>query len=541
MMRRFLRSFSIIFFLLFYGCANQVSPTGGPKDIRPPEIKEMIPDNYSTNFQSRKIQLTFDEFIQLKDINTQLIVSPPLKYIPETKVRKGVLEFKIQDTLLANTTYSLNFGNAIQDLNEGNAIENFSYVFSTGPLVDTLSISGQVLLSTTQKPEKGVKVMLYQPFSDSLPYKDVPSYFSKTDEMGNFSIRNIANGKYKLFALKETNNNYLYDGNDESIAFLKRQVEAGEKEIRLELFTELPEPRLLRTQSAEPGKVILAMNRPLPEWNIKFLTDTSQMQIDGMFYSQMKDTLTIWYKNLLLDSLSAVLEFRGKQDTIYVRLIKADEKYLKRNKLSLKLQSNIASGQLFDLNAPIIVHFSHPIESFSPEKIVLLEDSTSVKPGRIYFSDTARQNLVITNLWKENTKYQIFIPPAAFTDIFGLANDSLLQFILTNSQIYYGSLQAKIFVRDDLSQHIFQLIDMHENIAQEFIFKNDTSFTLADLSPGTYKLRVVSDRNGNGRYDTGKYVESLQPEPVFYYTESVLVRSNWDVELVWEIKSNEAE
>ena len=257
--------------LIYWGCANQVAPTGGPKDTKVPVIKSMEPENYSVHFSSKEINITFDEYIQLKDLPAQLVVSPPLKTPPETKIHKRTLTLKLEEPLKANTTYSMNFGKAIEDLNEGNPLENFSYVFSTGSFVDTLYVTGTVTNAAEQKPEKDVKVLLYREEGDSLPYKSLPLFFGMSNEKGEFKVSNISEGDYKIFALKETNNNYLYDNADESIAFSATRVQAGEISVNLQLFHEPPKLQLQRVYSDEPGKAVVVMNRPDTTLKIDFL------------------------------------------------------------------------------------------------------------------------------------------------------------------------------------------------------------------------------------------------------------------------------
>src|SRR5688572_15927279 len=174
--------FLFAWMLLASSCAIQVAPTGGEKDTIPPVVRKMDPENFSTNFQGQDIAMEFDEYIVLKDLPSQLVVSPPLRHAVETKVKKKTLEFHLQDTLLPNTTYTMNFGSAITDLHEENAIDDFQYVFSTGDIIDSLKISGTVENAFDKKTEKGIYVMLYRSTADSAPVKSLPDYFAKTAE-----------------------------------------------------------------------------------------------------------------------------------------------------------------------------------------------------------------------------------------------------------------------------------------------------------------------------------------------------------------------
>ena len=208
----------IIGVFIFQRCANPVMPVGGPKDVAPPIVTETEPVNYSLFFEEDQFRIYFNEFVSLKDVDKQLIVSPPLMERPELKIRGRSVLFKFDrdEELKADATYSIFFGNAIQDLTEGNPLGNFIYVFSTGEHLDSLSIIGKVNMAFDMAPAEETFVMLYTdnndtiPF-DSLPYKVRPDYVSKTDEHGHFGLYNLAGKEFKLFAIKDVNSNYIYD------------------------------------------------------------------------------------------------------------------------------------------------------------------------------------------------------------------------------------------------------------------------------------------------------------------------------------------
>lgn len=214
----------IVTILFLFSCANVVAPTGGPEDETPPELLKSTPPINAPNFVGDEVRLYFNEFVQLTNIDQKLLVSPPLPNEPQARIRGRSVVLQWQDTLRANTTYNFFFGNAISDITEGNAIPNFQVVFSTGPFVDSLSLSGVVTNAFSQKPEEEVYVMLYHPGNDSVPYKEPPVYLAKTDKEGRFRIGNIATGTYMIFALNDLNANFLFDLPTERIAFLDTLV-----------------------------------------------------------------------------------------------------------------------------------------------------------------------------------------------------------------------------------------------------------------------------------------------------------------------------
>lgn len=532
---RSLQGVALLFLSAFFlwGCANQVTPGGGPKDTQVPVIRSMEPENYSVRFHAKEIRITFDEYIQLKDLPGQLVVSPPLSHPLEAKIQKKMLTLKLQDTLKANTTYSMNFGKSIEDLHEGNPLVNFSYVFSTGDFVDTLYLAGRVTSAAEQKPEKDVKVLLYREEGDSLPYKSLPLFFGVSNEKGEFRVSNISEGEYKIFALKETNNNYLYDSPDESIAFLPEKVHAGEISIALQVFHELPKPQLQRVYSEEPGKVVMAMNRADSVMTLDFPGDTSGLGLDRIVFSAARDTAVIWYRNVLRDSLTVVFSYGAKKDTSTLRLLKADEKFSKKNKFALRLVTGTSDQAPVNLTLPLSIYCSHPIVTFEKDSLRLYEDSIAVKPGKIAFVDEQRQHLEISYPWKENKKYTMFLPALSMTDIYGLKNDSLKADFRTRSLTDYGSMQVKLKSNNYPASNIFQLVNESNVPVLEFTCMRDTTFLLNHLIPGTYRMRLVYDKNKNGKEDTGHYLQRRQPEPVLYYPEKLTIRANWDVEASW--------
>lgn len=205
---------------LFPNCAKVGSPTGGPRDENPPVVTGSVPDNKAVGNKPELLEITFDEFIVLKNLNDELVISPPLKEKPVTRIRNKTLVIDLNNELRDSTTYTLNFGNAIADNNEGNLLADYEFVFSTGPAIDSLAVTGIALNAFSLKPEKDkLFVMLYENLNDSTPYRDLPLYITKTSAEGKFAINNIRPGTYKIFALKDGNNNLMFDMTDEMIAF----------------------------------------------------------------------------------------------------------------------------------------------------------------------------------------------------------------------------------------------------------------------------------------------------------------------------------
>jgi hypothetical protein len=210
-----------ILFLFFFGCAKVGAPTGGIKDTNPPVYLEGNPENRSLNFAGEEIEMAFDEFIQLKDQNKEVMISPPMKKKPIVRIREKSIRITLNNELLPQTTYTINFGNAITDLNEGNILPDFEFVFSTGNTIDSLSVTGKVLNAFDRKPskEEEVLIMLYEDLADSAPLIEIPRYLGKANKAGIFSINNIHADTFRILALKDANSNQMYDPGIESVAF----------------------------------------------------------------------------------------------------------------------------------------------------------------------------------------------------------------------------------------------------------------------------------------------------------------------------------
>ncbi|HXB29000.1 MAG TPA: Ig-like domain-containing domain, partial [Puia sp.] len=230
-MKRFIIFFLVCLALmrvpLITGCANIVPPSGGPKDTLPPVLIEADPEMraMNVNVNSNKIVLNFDEYIDLKDISKNLIVSPVPKLMPIVHSHLKVITITIKDTLQPNTTYALNFGKAVTDVNEGNILRNFTYVFSTGNYIDSLQYSGRVIMSNTGKPDSTLVVMLHSQLADSAVAKFRPRYMTRLDSGGNFTFKNIKPDIYALYALEDQSGMHLYTSKSQIFAFADSPVD----------------------------------------------------------------------------------------------------------------------------------------------------------------------------------------------------------------------------------------------------------------------------------------------------------------------------
>ena len=532
---------------LFFSCAQILNPSGGPKDNSPPRVVKYMPDSAAKNFKGKEINIAFDEYIQLKDLNSQLTVSPPLETQPEIKLLKNkIINIEFKEPLKDNSTYTINFGGAITDITEGNVKENFQYVFSTGNFIDSLSLTGSVMYAQDLKPEKNVLVMLYSDFSDSVVFKRKPDYFGKTKTDGSFQINNIRSGKYKVVALKDEDGNFLYTPIAEYFAFADSFIDLSKnKKVNLYLFKEEEQKLFLRKMIPGYGSATLIFSKPIDKIEIKGFgkTDTKGFIKENNY---VQDTVTYWFPNFTDDSIQFYLDVnRSRFDTVNI-----SGGSLKKKKINapekLEIKTNIVPGQAFDLNKYLYISLSHPIPAKSDPtiKIILLENKDSIGHDFLFLGNDIRTfginpdrlpSVKPIQGFKSDSSYQLLILPGAFTDIFGLTNDTLKINFKTQEQKYYGTLKVKLTTKTG-EKKIVQLLDEKGNVVKSDIIDGNKNLFYDYLAPKNFKISVIYDSNNNGKWDTGNFMNNKQPEKVVYYTQPITVRSNWDMEIEWEIK-----
>ncbi len=579
---------TILVTMLLYACANVVAPTGGPRDEDPPRVIRSTPPNFSTNFDDDQIRIFFDEFVRLQNIRQQLLVSPPLEKTPEVRIRGRSIIIEIEEELRPNSTYNLFFGDAIRDITEGNAIPNFQFVFSTGDYVDSLSVRGQVTNAFHHDPEEGVYVMLYDNLNDSVPYIERPVYLAKTDKEGRFLISNMADGEYLMFALRDNNANFLYDLPDEKIAFIDslvrpeyveplptalevpgQQPESTENGIPdeelqwLEVEDTAPKPEeapetrathhtlylfqeadtLQRITSAtliKRGLLAISFRIPYDSAHVREIRQPFDKNWHIPEFNTTKDTLKIWFPETARDSL--FLEILDR-DIILDTIARSTTPRASRDRTTeadtlpkaLNISFNYRRATAVPFFQPLGIISEHPLQTFEPSKIELLAHDSIPVETNLHFKDDVRRTVLLEPLPEEGTPYGINIMPGAFTDIFGLTNDTIQTRFSTTTVENYGNLIVVLTLPEQEQQYVLQLLDRDRNVLRKKIIHKDGTYKFEHLSAGNYGLRLFHDINENIRWDTGNYLEKIQPEPVFMFPENIQIRENWDVEVPFEL------
>ena len=514
--------------LLWAACARVGSPTGGEQDKTPPKVVKTIPPNESVNFTGNRIRIYFDEFVTLRDIRKQLIISPPLAYFPEITPSGNASKYiniKILDTLRPNTTYTFNFGKSIQDNNEGNPLSFYTYTFSTGNTIDSLTLKGSIKDALRPKAENFVNVMLYEmgeKYSDSVVYKQRPIYVVNTlDSLTTFELSHLKAGKYMLVGMKDKDNNYLFDPKTDKIGFHPAPITIPtDSSYTLSLFKEVPQTQASRPfQSGEQrisigyqGEKDSIQVTPLPPFpaNWKWVIEKEPT----------KDTLWLWYHPKVEDSLKLIVK-SNRADTTKVNLRK-----MKPEKWKITPEFKGISPT----EEEIVLSSNTPIRAFNKEaiKLIVAKDSTEVGFEPIFTANTSQITFKVKV--KEGEKY-LFKAFNAFENFFGQKSDTLQESFSAKKAEDFGSL--KLTFRDNISlPFIIELTDKDAKkvLYEQYVEQTSPTYNFPFVKAGNYRLRVIEDRNRNKKWDTGNFLGRLLPEPVHYFAKEIELRANWEIE-----------
>jgi len=582
--------FIIIAAAVMYSCANIGNPSGGPIDKTPPIFMRSNPTPNAVNVKDRKIEIFFDEIVTLKDPSTKIIVSPAQTEMPRMSALGRKVTVELVDSLLPNTTYTIDFSNSIQDNNEGNAIDNFAFAFSTGSVIDSMRVSGYVLDSRTLEPMQSVVVGLQSNLADSAFHKEKLQRVALTNDRGQFTIRNVSPGSYHIFALKDLDRDYKFGNPTEDIAFLDSIIvpsigsrEAADtvyndlneidtimratrpayfpNDILLSMFNEDRKSQYLannlRVDSTRISLTFAAASDTLPSLSIVGRNDVPD-QWYTLERSQTNDTLTYWIRPPHLVSADTLMvattylrtdtasNLSWGTDTLKFTFQRQKAKKKKKNEETDSLEQirfmelhPLANGTQ-EVYAPLLLQTGTPIERYSREAFHLqrkLQNDTTFYPAEIKSialrdSTLNRRDLMLKVDWEPGAAYTLAVDSLAMTDIYGLQTKPLKVDFNVRKMEEYGNIVFNIpAVRDSA---IVELLDGTEKIVLRAPVKNHRA-ELLNLLPGKYYARLFIDRNGNGKYDTGNYDMHLQPEETVYYPGAINLKKNWDVEQTWDI------
>ncbi|MDH6305913.1 hypothetical protein M2459_002700 [Parabacteroides sp. PF5-5] len=573
---------------LIYSCANVGTPNGGPYDEDPPKFISSTPTPNQVNYKGKKVEILFDELIQLDKPSENVIVTPPQLQMPVVRAAGKKVTVELKDTLKDNTTYTVDFTNSIADNNEKNVFENFTFAFSTGDVIDSLEVSGYLLNAENLEPMQGITIGLHNNLEDTAFTKEPFIRTSRTNEKGKFVIRNIAPGTYRIFALNDVNRDYKFDQAGEDIAFCdsliiptfeftSRQDTLWKDtltidtiktvhytrfmpdDIELRLFKEdFKRQYILRPERQQENMFTLRFNAELdtmphpiplnftpaqddwyfPQWAEEdkavnyWLTDPEVWQ---------QDTLKIEVTYPKSDSLN-VLQPQTDTLTAAIRRMPEPKKKKKNDEPEpiVFLGMTIDASGSMDISDTVSILFSEPVLDVNKEWFSLSQkvDTVWIPAEFEFFPDSTNSlGYFINRKWNYGEEFRLEVDSAAIFSIYGKWNDPKSQTFKIKNEDEYGHFYLNINgLPTDSTVAFVELLNSSDvPLRKGWVEKGGVLFM--NLKPDKYYVRLVIDENENFKWDTGNYAEKRQPEKVIYCPSMFNIMKNWEVEESWDINA----
>jgi hypothetical protein len=593
MKRRTVERISVMstLFILIGACAKVSNPSGGPRDRIPPVVLETVPEYGSKNFRGKSIYVTFDEYVSLDNINEKFMVSPPMKKKPKVFMRGKDVRIEFEEDLRDSTTYTFYFQDAIRDLNEANILDDYQFVLSTGSVIDSLSVTGNVYKAFDLETPEKTMVLLYREVADSFVVKHLPDYISRVDQKGYFRINNVNSGIYRLYALTDGDNSKNYNFPEEEFAFMNSLVEITpgknfipvvkdtvkvkkevpkirEKDLKTKKETKIQDtivpigefPLILfaakktnhyLTSSVRPSKYQLNYTLSIPpDDTMDFRFRIQDIGESSYFIekSRGKDTITVWLTDTSLFSqslISAIVDYPFtdtlgitgyKQDTIGMRfLAPRPTRGAKIKKTNFVFESNIKANALKP-GQQIVFSSGTPFREPDTSKIQFYQIADSLRLGVKY--NLIKDSLTTLKYHLKadlavDKKYLIIADSASFGNIYNENSDSVGFSFSVKKQDDFGKITLAVSnCRDSC---IIQLLDKQEKLVNEALLNSDGKVVFPLLDAGLYRLKVIYDLDGDGKWTTGDFDKGRQPEPVSYYPNEIELKTGWEAIEDWDI------
>jgi hypothetical protein len=533
---RFIRHCQVIPFLIIAGCASISSPTGGKKDVKPPKLLNVYPRDKSINVNSQIIELEFDEYVNIENLKQELLITPAPEGEYQTKLTKTGVRLNFDKPFVSNTTYTFNFRNAFRDVTEKNIAKNIKLIFSTGNVIDTLSIAGNVKDPLKDTPLLDILVSLYLAGDTLKVTKDKPYYSTRTDSAGNFALENLKTDKYRIYGVEDKNNNLKYDPTSERIGFLSGPIQLSEniKNIKLKMvkIDKIP-PRIIGNDAKE-NTYAVEFNEGITESEVNFPTSIPSLpymiegnnkltlfkRTEAVDSIPIKITITDSSRNVLTKDIKIKFALAGKEKNS-----KTTAKANSRNQLSLLIEPK--NGQEVKSAFDYQINFGKPIKIQNLENIRVLADTIREIPltKEAFLWNKYRTSLTIRVNGKANREIGLRIPAGTFISVENDSNKVVRQDHKLMEVENYGSISGT--VATNATNFIVELIDSDYKVIDKK--RNTKVFTFDFLSAGTYKLRVIRDDNGNGQWDKGEIEAGKQPEEIVFSPEEIKLKQNWDI------------
>ncbi len=532
--RTFLFLLSLLF-LITIKCAKRVSPTGGPRDSIPPRLVNASPKLNTTFFDKKEFTLTFDEYVSLKDIGKQLIISPPLnssqyKVYPTSGASKKIT-LELKDTLMENTTYTFNFGESIVDFNESNPSSYLTYTLSTGETIDSLYITGSVADALEKETEPFISIQLYPVdsiYKDSTIYTSKPLYVTSTLDTTIYRFQNLRAGKYAIIAIEDKAGNYLFDQSIDKIGFFDRLIELPKDSlINLRLFKEKTNFSWDSPYFVNEHHVRLAYYGEYKNETYNMVSKVSDTFESLVTKSRKTDTLNYWFRGATLDSIKFELEI---QDTIRIKTA-----FLKDPIEDSLVISKFTTGSL-GLKNKLELASNLPITSVDSKQVLITNVDTLPVPAKLRVLQNYDRIEVDFEVLPSDL-YTITLLPNALKDFWGRTNDTLTFRTSTKKIEDYGNIYLRV-QHESPYPFIIELITNKKVIKRYDRPVPGNNYTFELLKSGKYTIRLIEDINKNREWDTGNYLKKTQPEKVIYFWKEIDLRANWDINETFNTSQN---
>lgn len=570
--------------MFFYSCANVASPNGGPYDETPPRVVSSTPPPNQTNFKEQKIEIVFDELIQVDQPMDNVIITPPQLAMPVIRALGKRVSIELRDTLKENTTYTIDFTNSLSDNNEKNVLENFTFAFSTGEMIDSLEISGVLLNAENLEPMPGIVIGIHDNLEDSAFVKIPFLRTTKTTDKGRFTIRNVAEGSFRIFALNDINRDFRFDQPGEDIAFndslvvptfefTSRQDTVWKDSLTVDTVMTVPFTRffpddvalllfkeaftrqyLQKTERPQEHLGVLTFNAPLDTIPIPVPLDFTPVD-SSWFYVQtlnegaivnywitdpsllMKDTLSFELTYPKSDSLNIL---QAQTDTLqFVMRRRANERRKGKDEEEkiVNVGMNVYLPTTMDVYDTIHVEFNEPMFDLSKEMFRLdqMVDSLWSPAEFDFFPDTTNSlAYFIYRKWNYEEEFRLEVDSATIKSVYAKWNDPFSGTFKIKKAEEYGNLYINISGIE--SPAFVELLNSSDAPVRKAPVQ-DGGVLFMNLKPEKYYVRLIVDENENGVWDTGNYAEKRHPEEVYYCPRFFEVMQNWDVEESWDVLS----
>ncbi len=525
-----MKVFNILLIIIISSCASIVNPDGGEKDTVGPKLKKTSINNFSTLVQDKKIIFIYNENITLKNKENVIINPNQTKY--KIKINRNKLEIDF-DTLLQNTTYSIDLNNSVVDINENNVSKDETYIFSTGKDLDTIEIKGKII-NTLETNYNNCFAYLYENIKtddeiDSIIWKQKPIYISKINDDGMYRFKSIKKNNYKILIIRDLNKNNILDGNEE-MGFKKN-------DIIIENNTSIGDIYIYRDISIEKPQVNTFYCNEYGVFNFVVTPKNCKKKlIDNNLFTE--EAYTLIFPGESADTITWFSPMANMQDghfdlylnDIYfmdLTTLHMNNTYIRRD---IKFNNTNISSEKFNLFDTVKIRLSNPIYLFKKELVDLYIDSIKVKiDDGFYFLDNEMTKLRIKLDWKPGSKYMFVFKKGSFIDVYDQRIDSNIIEFNTEIEEKYSNLKIEI-INNNNSRKLLQLVNSKNNIIRSEIIKESRVISFKQLLPDSYKIKIIEDINFNNEWDMGYYKDKIEPEKVYLYKDSILIKEGIDSE-----------